>query len=141
MSGLASGFDGWKQPVVVELLEGPAVGGLSDLGEHLQRPGFIATRESVPRGENPDRYEDHPGVLDGLPTVGLAVGPLHARKRIEVFMSRLASMLKQVDENLRGAALLKPDQAGSGTGASGQPFNDCAASIPAVVEGLCGPLS
>lgn len=127
--------------MAVELLEGPAVGGLIDLGKYLQRPGFIATRESVPWSENPDRYEDHSGVLDGLPTVCLAVGPLHARKRIEVFMSRLASMLEQVDEDLRGAALLEPDQAGSGTGASGQPFEDCAASIPAVVEDLCGPLS
>jgi hypothetical protein len=108
----------------VELLEGPAVGGLIDLGEYLQRPGFIATRESVPWGESPDRYEDHPGVLDGLPTVCLAVGPLRARKRIEVFMSRLAPMLEQVDEDLRGAALLDPGQAGSGTGADGQPFGD-----------------
>jgi hypothetical protein len=125
----------------MELLEDPAVGGLIDLGEYLQRPGFIATRESVPGGENSERYEDHPGVLDRLPTVCLAVSPLHARKRIEVFVSGLASMLEQVDEDPRGAALLEPDQAGSGTGAGGQPFGDCAASVPAVIEDLCDPLS
>jgi hypothetical protein len=125
----------------MELLEGPAVGGLIDFGEYLPRPGFIATRESVPGSESPDRYEDHPGVLDGLPTVCLAVGPLHARKRIEVFMDRLASVLEQVNENLRCAALLEPGQAGSGTGAAGQSFGDCAASVPAVIEDLCGALS
>jgi len=56
-------------------------------------------------------------------------------------MSRLASMLEQVDEDLRGATLLEPDQTGSGTGAGGQPFGDCAAGVPAVIEDLCGPLS
>ena len=82
--------------MTVKLLEGPAVGGLLHLGEYLPRPGFIATRESVPWAESPDRYEDHPGVLDGLPTVCFAVGPLHARKRVEVFVSRLVSMLEEV---------------------------------------------